>query len=207
MKNLKTISIAALVLVSFGILCSCDKDESTAETESPIAGIPDTPITDFEGNTYNTVKIGDQVWMAENLKAKFTSDGTEVVEAYIYDNNESNLDEYGRLYTWEAAKKPFIEGWHLPSEAEWNILENYLGNDVATKLKVDGSSGFEAKIAGYRDYWGGYTGLGTWTVFWTSSVYTFDHSFVRNLFSDNNNFEHSGCGNIGGNSVRLIKNH
>ncbi|HAF29669.1 MAG TPA: hypothetical protein DCG75_11545 [Bacteroidales bacterium] len=205
MKNLKTLSIALLIFVSFGIPYSCDKEEPEAEIDSPITGIPDTPITDFEGNTYNTVKIGDQVWMAENLKAKFTSDGTEVVEAYVYDDNESNLAEYGRLYTWDAAKKPFITGWHLPSEAEWIILENYLGNDVATKLKVGGSSGYEAKFGGYRAYTGEFVGINYQGAFWTSSVYTYDHSFVRNLFSSNNTLEHSGCGNIAGNSVRLIK--
>lgn len=199
MKYFITSCFLLLILLNI----SCDKEDTKTETSD--IGIPDTPISDYGGNTYNTVKIGDQIWMAENLKAKFTSDGTSVSEAYVYNDDESYLDMYGRLYTWEAAKKPFITGWHLPSEAEWDILENTLGSDVAAKLKVGGSSGFEAKIAGYRDYWGGYTGLDTWTVFWTSSVYTSDHSFVRNLFSDNNNFEHSGCGNIGGNSVRLIK--
>lgn len=203
MKNLKTLRITTSIFVAIGIFISCEKPES--KSDSPILGTPDTQITDFEGNTYNTVKIGNQIWMAENLKAKFTSDGIEVVEAYVYNDDESYLDEYGRLYTWEAAKKPFVEGWHLPTEAEWNILENTLGADVATKLKVGGSSGFEAKLAGYRDYWGGYTDLDLWGVFWTSSVYTSDHSFVRNLFSFNNNFEHSGCGIIAGNSVRLIK--
>ncbi|HAN19032.1 MAG: hypothetical protein A2X13_11445 [Bacteroidetes bacterium GWC2_33_15] len=187
----------------FGLSVRCIKDDP--ETDPQIIGIPDTPITDFEGNIYNTVKIGDQIWMAENLKAKFTSDGTSVSEAYVYNDNESYLDEYGRLYTWDAAKKPFIEGWHLPSEAEWNILENTLGSDVGAKLKVGGSSGFEAKIAGYRYPLGDYADLNVWTVFWTSTAYTSDHSFVLNLFSDNNNFEHSGCENLNGNSVRLIK--
>lgn len=197
------LSILFIGVITSMSLGSCKKDDPISEPQ--IVGIPDTPITDFEGNTYNTIKIGNQIWMASNLKAKFTSDGTAVVEAYVYNDNESYLNDYGRYYTWEAAKKPFIEGWHLPSEAEWNILESTLGSDVGAKLKVGGSSGFEAKLAGYRDYWGGYTELNSWGVFWTSSVYTSDHSFVRNLFSFINNFEHSGCGIIAGNSVRLIK--
>jgi len=201
MKNLKTVSMTAIVVVAIGIAASCEK---VSENNNPTTFETGT-VTDIDGNVYKTVKIGNAWWMAENLKATHTSDGTSVSEAYVYNDDESYLNDYGRLYTWEAAKKPFIEGWHLPSEAEWNILENTLGADVATKLKVGGSSGFEAKLAGYRDYRGGYTDLNLWGVFWTSSVYTSDHSFVRNLFSFNNNFEHSGCGIIAGNSVRLIR--
>lgn len=203
MKNLKTSLIASIIFAALGVSVSCKEEEP--ETKIPVIGIPDTPITDFEGNTYNTIKIGEQIWMAENLKATTTSIETSVSGVYVYNNSESNLAEYGRLYTWEAAQKPFIAGWHLPSEAEWDILESTLGADAATKLKAGRSSGFEAKFGGYRDYWGGYRELNLWGVFWTSSVYTSDHSFVRSLFSFNNNFEHGGCGVIGGNSVRLIK--
>lgn len=200
MKN----SYITILFVVLGIgFISCKKE--IQKKEIPIIGTEDSLITDYEGNIYKTVKIGTQIWMAENLKAKYTSDGTTVSEAYVYNNDESYLQDYGRFYTWEAAKKSYIKGWHLPGEAEWDILETFLGNDVAIKLKVGGSSGFEAKLAGYRDYWGGYTELNSWGVFWTSSVYTADHSFVRNVFSFNNNFEHSGCGNIAGNSVRLLK--
>ncbi|MBU2555660.1 MAG: hypothetical protein KKF98_14500 [Bacteroidetes bacterium] len=200
MKN----SFITILFVVLGIgFISCKKE--TPQKEIPLIGTEDSLITDYEGNIYKTVKIGTQIWMAENLKTKYTSDGTTVSEAYVYNNDESYLQDYGRLYTWEAAKKPYIKGWHLPGEAEWDILEHFLGSDVAAKLKVGGSSGFEAKHAGYRDYWGGYTELNSWAVFWTSSVYTDDHSFVRNVFSFKNNFKHSGCGNIAGNSVRLLK--
>jgi uncharacterized protein (TIGR02145 family) len=194
---MKTINILLLAI----IVCvySCKKDPTPDL-------IPETgTVTDFEGNIYHTVKIGNQWWMAENLKAKFTSDGTGVSGVYVYNNNESYLENYGRLYTYEAANKPFIAGWHLPDVEEWNILEGTLGSDVAVKLKDGGSSGFNAKFAGYRDYEGGYTCLNSWCVFWSSTVYTEDHSFVRNLFSSNEIFEHAGAGNIAGNSVRLIK--
>jgi uncharacterized protein (TIGR02145 family) len=203
-KILLVLFVVAIAAIMSIITMSCEKDDP--KTDPQIIGIPDTPITDFEGNTYSTVKIGNQIWMAENLKAKFTFDGTSVSEAYVYNNNEGNLDNYGRLYTWEAAKKPFITGWHLPSEAEWGILASTLGSDVAVKLKVGGSSGFEAKFGGFRTYTGEYVEMGSWGIFWTSTVYTSDHSYARFLFSFNNNFkDHEGCGNIGGNSVRLIK--
>jgi uncharacterized protein (TIGR02145 family) len=192
-------TINTLILVVIICFSSCKK-ESTPDSKNETG-----TVTDSEGNVYQTVKIGDQWWMAENLKAKFTSDGISVSGVYVYNNNESYLENYGRLYTYEAAKKNFIVGWHLPTEAEWNILESALGSNVAAKLKVGGSSGFKAKFGGYRDYYGGYQELNSWGVFWSSTVYTIDHSIVRNLFSFNNSFEHAGAGNIAGNSVRLIK--
>ncbi|MBU1100113.1 MAG: hypothetical protein KKA84_06890 [Bacteroidetes bacterium] len=201
---LKKILTTVIIFVSLIGILSCQKKTIT---EPDTDSLTETGIiTDAEDNSYNTVKIGDQWWMAENLKSKITSDGTNVSGVYIYNNDENFLNEYGRLYTWEAAQKPFIEGWHLPSEAEWAILARTLGSDVAVKLKVGGSSGFEAKFGGYRTYTGQYVEMGSWGGFWTSTVYTSDHSYIRYLFSFNNNFpDHEGCGNIGGNSVRLIK--
>jgi len=199
-KVMKTIALLILVIVTY----SCKKD-TTADPQ-PNPQLETGTVSDNDGNTYQTVKIGDQWWMAENLKATSTPDEANVSGVYIYNNSASNLNEYGRLYTWEAAKKPFISGWHLPSEAEWDILARTLGSDVAVKLKVGGSSGFEGKLGGYRTYTGQYVEMGSWGGFWTSTVYTSDHSYIRYLFSSNNNFDHlQGCGNTGGNSVRLVK--
>lgn len=197
---MKTIALIILIICTF----SCKK-ETTTEPE-PNPQLETGTVSDNDGNTYQTVKIGNQWWMAENLKATSTSTETSVSGVYVYNNSESNLAEYGRLYTWDAAKKPFISGWHLPSQAEWNILTRTLGSDVAVKLKVGGSSGFEGKFGGYRTYTGQYLEMGSWGGFWTSTVYTSDHSYIRYLFSFNNDFpDQEGCGNIGGNSVRLIK--
>lgn len=125
---------------------------------TPIVIIFDT-ITDYDGNVYKTVTIGSQVWMAENLKTTHYADGTaiplvvsittwknlnETSKAYCwYDNNVANKADYGALYTWPAAMngKASSEtnpsriqgvcptGWHLPSEAEWVQLENYLADN------------------------------------------------------------------------------
>ena len=203
MKNLRVIKTIALLILIIGTF-SCKK-ETTPDPE-PNPQLETGTVTDLNGNTYQTVKIGNQWWMAENLRATSTSDETSVSGVYVYNNSESYLATYGRLYTWDAAKKPFISGWHLPSEAEWGVLASTLGSDVAAKLKVGGSSGFEAKFGGYRTYTGQYVEMGSWVGFWTSTVYTSDHSYIRYLFASNNNFtDHEGCGNTGGNSVRLIK--
>lgn len=101
-------------------------------------------MTDQDGNLYQTVLIGNQWWMAENLKAIHyrngdaipnVSDSTEWVNlttgAYsAYDNNESNAETYGYLYNWYAVddtRNIAPEGWHIPTETEWQTLIDYLG--------------------------------------------------------------------------------
>jgi uncharacterized protein (TIGR02145 family) len=119
-------------------------------------------VTDFEGNEYGTVKIGDQVWMRENLKSTKYADGTNIPGAYPAGGVEANVEEYGRWYDWYAvmhgapssASNPSMvqgvcpDGFHVPSDAEWKELEMEVGmsqtdadaegyrGDVAGKLKV-----------------------------------------------------------------------
>ena len=116
-----------------------------------------------DGKIYRTVKIGKQVWMAENLNYK--TEGS-----YCYQDNPANCKKYGRLYTWNAAYEACPVGWHLPSRSEYRILfqavggritdgENWTG--VANSLKSQSgwdkngngadSFGFSVLPAGYRD--------------------------------------------------------
>jgi len=101
-----------------------------------------------DGKKYFSVKIGDQVWMAQNLNFK-TKTGS-----WCYDNDESNCEKYGRLYTWSRAmgldpkydeeswggsdekhRGVCPEGWHLPSSKEWNVLMETVGSKSGEKLK------------------------------------------------------------------------
>ncbi len=112
-------------------------------------------VTDYDGNVYATVQIGDQVWMQENLRTTHYSkgvalvDGTGVVVSgdyttkywFVYDDNPLNKGTYGLLYTWAAAMNgassssanpsgvqgACMSGWHIPSDAEWKQLEIFLG--------------------------------------------------------------------------------
>jgi len=103
-----------------------------------------TPVTDIEGNVYNTVKIGDQVWMAENLKVTKFNEETEIPlvsegvdwivlngPGYCWYKNDPDYNKplYGALYNWYTASSPNIcpTGWHLPTDAEYNALEITLG--------------------------------------------------------------------------------
>ncbi len=123
-------------------------------------------VTDFDGNIYQTVTIGDQVWMAENLKVTHYSDGSVILlvvdnsdwdalsyadKAYCwYDNNPTNGDTYGALYNWAGAMNGTSSsdtnpsgaqgvcpaGWHLPSDTEWTELIDYLGGDKIAAGKL-----------------------------------------------------------------------
>jgi len=140
--------------------------------QSTIAELGKGTVTDIDGNIYQTIKIGNQWWMAENLKVTHYRDGTAITnvtddaawaalttEAYsIYNNNASNeVDTYGALYNWYAAvdiKNIAPEGWHVPTDAEWKELEMALGmsqsnaDDTGYRGTSEGS-----KLAGRADLW------------------------------------------------------
>ena len=107
----------------------------------PIQDNYSTFIDSRDGKTYNTVKIGTQTWMAENLNYK-TSD------SWCYDNNSSNCNTYGRLYTWEAALNACPSGWHLPTDAEWITLTNYLGGEDVAGGKLKSTTGWDSPNTG-----------------------------------------------------------
>jgi uncharacterized protein (TIGR02145 family) len=122
-----------------------------------------SPVSDIDGNTYNTVGIGSQLWMAENLKTTkyrngnligtttpadlaIPNDNTSKYQ-WAYGGNESNVATYGRLYTWYAitdSRNVCPTGWHVPTIAEWTTLTDYLtynhygyqgsGSDIAKSM-------------------------------------------------------------------------
>ncbi|MCX6233151.1 MAG: fibrobacter succinogenes major paralogous domain-containing protein [Bacteroidetes bacterium] len=118
-------------------------------------------VKDIDGNVYQTVIIGTQVWMVENLKTTKYNDGTPIPlvtdgtnwwnhtpEYCWYNNDIANKEIYGALYNWFAVdtasnggKNIAPIGWHVPTEAEWTILTTYLGGDslVGGKLKEKGT--------------------------------------------------------------------
>lgn len=147
MKNLKvmkTIALLILIVVSF----SCKK-ESTPEPE-PNPQLETGTLIDVEGNSYQTVKIGNQWWMAENFKAIKNSSGQNIQEVYVYDNIQGNAIEYGQLYTWAAAVQATPNGWHLPTKEEWEEMINLIGGSgiAGGKMKETGTTHWNAPNTG-----------------------------------------------------------
>jgi uncharacterized protein (TIGR02145 family) len=161
-------------------------------------------VYDIDGNSYNTIKLGTQTWMVENLKTTHYRDGSIIPNipdasdwtntttgAYCdYDNNPSNVPEYGRLYNLVAMKDPrqiAPAGWHVPSFGEWITALNFLGGGLVAggRMKetgfshwlspntgADNSSGFTAAGSGMRRGFssdGTFFGLKDRCMFWSSS--------------------------------------
>ena len=159
-------------------------------------------MTDQDGNIYKTVTIGTQTWIAENLRTTKYNDGTAISNvigatewanlktgAYCNYNNTTNTDNiatYGRLYNWYAVNtgKLAPKGWHVPTDAEWTQLTDYLGETgvVGGKLKETGTSlwsspntkatnesGFTALPGGWRGIEGSYCLVGIQASWWSST--------------------------------------
>ena len=178
-------------------------------------------VTDIDGNVYKTVKLGNQVWMAENLRTTRYANGTtiplgtttsyDVAYRYYPDDNSANVSTYGYLYNWAAVMKGASsssanpsgvqgicpDGWHVPSDAEWTELENYVSSqsqyvcggdedyiakalaseegwnsstdncDVGYNPIANNATGFSARPAGY--YFGFYYYFGNYAFFWSAT--------------------------------------
>lgn len=167
---------------------------------------------------YKTVVIGTQTWMAENIAFK-TEKG-----CWAYDNKQSNVTTYGYLYNWETAKTACPSGWHLPTDAEWNVLTDAFGgfDNAGLKLKSDngwgegrdefaGSGNNESKFAalpgGY--YWqmkDSFSKAGDYGLWWSSTPETIGSSAKYRCMNNQDDSVEDSFYNIKiGLSVRCIK--
>ena len=165
---------------------------------------------------YEWVRIGDQVWMAENLaylpSVSPSSEGSNT-EPYYYvygyegsSVNEAratdNYDTYGVLYNWPAAMNACPDGWHLPTDEEWTQLTDFFGGEVVAggKLKETGTAhwyspntgasnetGFTALLGGYRHGNGDFCDIGKLGYWWSATEYNTDGAWYRSMtFSSSN---------------------
>lgn len=194
-------------------------------------------VTDIDGNIYHTVRIGTQVWLMENLTVTRYRNGDSIPNvtdgptwgglltgAYCnYSNDPNNASIYGRLYNWFAVDDPrgiAPEGWHVPSEAEWDILVNYLGGASVAggAMKEAGtshwnspnsgatnSSGFTALPGGYRGIGNNFGGMGNEATFWSSTEHSTDNAWNRSLYYGNAQVDRSTNGKQHGFSVRCVR--
>jgi len=185
-------------------------------------------FTDTRDNEdYKWIKIGNQIWMAENLNYK-TAYGS-----WCYDDKESNCNTYGRLYDWETAKQVCPDGWHLPTDEEWKELERHLGmsveesgeisfrgNDEGGKLKETGlthwkapnkgatnEGGFTALPGGYRNYNGTFYYVGNYGYWWSSTEYSAAGAYSRSLRYDSASISRYSNDEELGFSVRCVRDY
>jgi uncharacterized protein (TIGR02145 family) len=197
-------------------------------------------VADRDSNIYRTVKIGEQTWMAENLRVLHYQDGSPIqnitsleawksldVGAYCFaDNDTLNKDVYGALYNYYAVvdqRKICPAGWHVPSDAEWTILGNFLGgNSIAgMRMKEVGlahwaspnsgaanQSGFTALPAGSRclSINDDFVGKGYWGVWWSSTEQNpiNKYAWYRTLSTFNINLESNYFWKFAGYSIRCV---
>ena len=176
---------------------------------TPCLGIP---TLTYAGKIYNTVKIGSQCWLRENLDVgtMILGDSTQknngIIEKYCYNNDTNNCNTYGGLYQWNEAMQysntPGSQGicpsgWHIPKKAEFDTLASTVGGD-ANALKAIGqggtgagagtnTSGFSALLSGYRNLYGYFSSLGYVTYFWSSTGGSSYDACSMNLFYDDSN--------------------
>lgn len=195
-------------------------------------------VTDIDGNIYQAVTIGTQVWMAENLRVTRLNDGTDIPyisnswdweymtsPAYCYYNNNQTFKEtYGALYNWMCVNtgKLCPTGWHIPSEAEFEVMIQYLGGDSVAggKLKETGTehwyppnnyatneSGFCARPGGLRGLEVDCYGKGLFGDFWTSSEVTITKARHYEVVSDTGVIYKLAIYHYVGFSVRCLKDN
>ncbi len=194
MKRMTAFSLL-MMAVMFVLVAGCVRDPD------PEFG----QMTDArDGQTYQTVKLGDQTWLAQDLNY-------ETENSWCYQDDPVNCELYGRLYDWEAAMTACPDGWHLASDEEWATLINYLdprsnpdatmeesqvagGMMKATGTLEDGTglwrspnkdatnvSGFSAVPSGTRFNTGLFINRGQHVFFWTSTEYNADCAWTRML--------------------------
>ena len=208
-------------------------------------------VADADGNVYPVVRIGEQCWMAANLRTTRYSDGSSIPNVIgnnewrflntgawcYYDNSPSQNLTHGKLYNWYAAMDPrgiCPLGWHVPSDAEWQVLESALGTpaeeltdigmrgeaqNVGGKLKslslwnapntgATNESGFSAFATGIRDGFsdGTFFNAGSLGYWWTSTDYgEFNYAWQRRLRSSMAGIGRYGTYKRSGSCIRCVQ--
>ena len=238
MKKWTIIQVSTMIFLGIFLMQagSCKKKDNTP---------PDSTtgtVTDADGNVYKTVKIGTQWWMAENLRTTRYNNGIFIplitdsatwrylsTPGYCWMNNDiSYKNIYGALYNWNTVNtgKLAPSGWHIPSDAEWTILTNFLGGESTAggKMKSIGTietatgmwyapntgatnqSGFSALPGGSREAGYFFLSLIGHSGFWWSATFTgIGNAWVRELDDIFTTVNPSNWSVTYGFSVRCVK--
>jgi uncharacterized protein (TIGR02145 family) len=182
-----------------------------------------------DGKIYDAILIGSQIWMAKNLN--YAVGGKCGNGSTLSDANTATCNTYGRLYDWNTAMANSAssaanpsgiqgvcpDGWHLPSDAEWTTLTNFVGSNAGTKLKATSgwSSGNGTDTYGFSALPGGvYNNANTFMdvskegYWWSATEYTSNPSaYNRNMSYNSVNVSRGGGWKTNFHSVRCVKNN
>ena len=244
MKTKSQIRLLSLFLVAILLLFnySCNPNDQNNPTSSET-------VKDIDGNVYHTVKIGTQTWMVENLKTTKYKDGTAIplvtdnkvwinlpTPAYCwYDNDATTYkNTYGALYNWYAVNtgKLAPTGWHVPTDAEWTTLKNYVSANLGTSgsvakalaattnwitntsvgaigndLTKNNTSGFTALPGGYHSNHGAFYDVGYGGYWWSSTDSSTSYAWNRYLYCYGGSLGRYYDSKSYGFSVRCVRNY
>ena len=226
------IVLGAAVAVGVLVYFLATKKDKADDGDQPPVIEPAGTVTDYDGNVYRAVRIGNQIWMAENLRSTHSSDGTPIT-GFVYDDDPAQAAVYGRLYAAEAFMKGSASsnanpsgvrgiapaGWHIPSPTEWLQLAGALGGEQVAggKLKESGTAHWQspntaasneslfcALPAGYRGLTGLFHWLGTRSAFATSQ-WDETHQTMFSLWHDRAELTSDHFHPLDAVSVRCVK--
>ena len=197
----------------------------TGYAQQPCSGVL---TVKYEGKIYNTVLIGTQCWLKENLdvgkqiKDSASQLNNGVIEKYCYNDDSANCTTYGGLYQWneamqydtlEKAKGICPAGWHIPTKAEFDTLSKYIHRDgkalkTVNQGKENGigtnTSGFSILLSGYRYTNGLFYRIKRTACFWSSTKLDVTLIDNMNLNDDNKDINQNNYSFINGFSVRCL---
>ena len=219
----------SLFLVGSLALISCSGNDDNPGGDPPMAG----KVSDVDGNAYDTVRIGTQTWMVQNLKTTKYNDGTDIPAATLtsdwpnvitpcycwYNNDVANKVAYGALYNWYAVNtgKLCPTGWRVPTMADFDLLRTYLGgmSTGETKMMETGTTHWtinSAQVTNSSGFtalpggyrWSSFNGMGSMACWWTSMTNGTSSAWYKSLGSYM--MASNSATKAYGMSVRCIKN-
>jgi uncharacterized protein (TIGR02145 family) len=208
MKNKQHVFIYSLFVMGSFVttLIGCTNNDENPGGDPPMAGT----VVDKDGNKYDTVRIGTQTWMVQNLKTTKYNDGTDIPAATLtsdwpnvitpcycwYNNDAANKTAYGAMYNWYAVNSGKLcpTGWRVPTVADFDVLRTFLGgmSMCETKIMEAGTMHWTVNSAqvtnssGFTALPGGYrwstfSGMGSTACWWTSMTNGSSSAWYKSL--------------------------
>lgn len=204
----KLLNALIITLLVFKFFTSCEKE----------SGLP----ADGDGNEYDTVHIGDQIWLKENLKTTKLTNGVDIdlvsdnlaweklsEPAFCwYENDPDYKNQYGALYSWRAAKYSMLcpTGWHTSTIEDWNTLIDYLGGEEVAGDRLKDMSGFAALPGGYRSWDGMFLSV-DYSCVWLAYTPGTNSYALYIINKSDSKIDNLRVPKEGGFSIRCVKNN